>query len=364
MKPERENYEIWLTDWLDGNLDQEQAEQFLAFLEENPDIREEADSISWTRLASATDQFSKKEDLRRSPADLTSSQIEYLSVAYLENDLLEGQLADLNQNIDLYPENKKLFKTVQKIRLIPQDHHFRQKSTLIKLTAGERILRLSAIGLSAAAVIALLIFVPKFLSRPGTGDAQNIIQSNNLPVPGAVQKTLNPVKTPEPVVSAKNTTREKEIPVTAPDELNNPTLAIVATDISSFDRILPVPKVTRIPELSKTTLISETTGNMLIASNNNFIKPANVIYDDERSRLSRFIARTFREKILKEDKPVDTPLKSYEFAEAGIEGLNKLFGWKMALVKTSDEQGELKSVYFSSKLLKFNAPVKKSVSVQ
>jgi hypothetical protein len=364
MKPERENYEIWLTDWLDGNLDQEQAEQFLAFLEENPDIREEADSISFNRLASATDHFTKKEDLRRSPADLTSSQIEYLSVAYLENDLSGGQLADLNQNIDLYPENKKLFETVQKIRLIPQDHHFRHKNTLIKLTAGERIFRFSAIGLSAAAVIALLIFVPKFLSGPGTGDAQNISQDTNLQVPGAVQKTVNPIKTLEPVVSEKITAREKEIPLTAPDELNNPTLAIVVTDTSSFDRILPVLKVTRIPELSKTTLISETTVNILIASNNNFTKPVNVTYDDERSRLSRFIARTFREKILKEDIPVDTPLKSYEIAEAGIEGLNKLFGWKMALVKTSDEQGELKSVYFSSKLLKFNAPVKKSESVQ
>jgi hypothetical protein len=32
----------------------------------------------------------------------------------------------------------------------------------------------------------------------------------------------------------------------------------------------------------------------------------------------------------------------------------------MALVKTSDEEGELKSFYFSSRVLKFNAPVKKS----
>ncbi len=364
MKPERENYEIWLTDWLDGNLDQEQAEQFLAFLEENPDIREEADSISFTRLASSTKHFTNKENLKRSPADLTSSQIEYLSVAFLENDLSADQLADLNQNIDLQPENKKLFETLQKIRLLPQDHHFRHKNSLIKLTAGERIFRFSTIGLSAAAVIALLIFIPKFISGPGARDAQNISPDTSLQVPGAVQKTLIPVKTSESFVSKKITIREKEIPVTAHAELNNPTLAIVAADTSSFDRILPVLKVTRIPELTKTTLISETTGNILIASNNNFTKPLNVNYDDERSRLSRFIARTFREKILKEDIPVDTPLKSYEFAEAGIEGLNKLFGWKMALVKTSDEQGELKSVYFSSKLLKFNAPVKKSVSVQ
>ncbi len=83
-------------------------------------------------------------------------------------------------------------------------------------------------------------------------------------------------------------------------------------------------------------------------------------YDSERSRLRRFIASTFRERILKDKEYNDTPLQPYEIAEAGIDGLNKLLGWEMALVRTSDEEGELKSFYFSSGVLKFNAPVKKS----
>ena len=60
----------------------------------------------------------------------------------------------------------------------------------------------------------------------------------------------------------------------------------------------------------------------------------------------------------------DTPLKSYEIAEAGIEGINKLLGWDMALVRTNDDSGELKSLYFSSRLIKFNAPVRKNVTAQ
>jgi hypothetical protein len=99
----------------------------------------------------------------------------------------------------------------------------------------------------------------------------------------------------------------------------------------------------------------------LIASAISFSEP---IYDDERSSLSRFISRTFRAKILKEKKAGDEPLKTYEIAEAGIDGLNKLLGWQMALVKTNDEAGDLKSVYFSSRVLKFNAPVRKTTAVQ
>ena len=58
------------------------------------------------------------------------------------------------------------------------------------------------------------------------------------------------------------------------------------------------------------------------------------------------------------------PLKGYEIAKAGVTGLNKLMGWEMALNERKDVEGNLKSVYFSSKLLKFNAPVKKSETLQ
>jgi hypothetical protein len=90
---------------------------------------------------------------------------------------------------------------------------------------------------------------------------------------------------------------------------------------------------------------------------------AEVAYDD-RSRIGKFIAQTFRDKILKEDTPEDTPLKGYEIAEAGIEGLNKLFGWEMALTRNNDENGDLKSLYFSSRTIKFNAPVKNNEQSQ
>ena len=69
-------------------------------------------------------------------------------------------------------------------------------------------------------------------------------------------------------------------------------------------------------------------------------------------------------KILREDTGSDAPVKPYEIASAGINGLNKLFGLEMALVRVNDEQGEMKSLYFSSTLLKVNAPVKKDEATQ
>ena len=96
--------------------------------------------------------------------------------------------------------------------------------------------------------------------------------------------------------------------------------------------------------------------NTIIASNPSFNIPDT---EDERSLVAKFISKTFREKFLREKTPADSPLKGYEIAEAGVAGLNKLLGWQMALEMKNDGNGQPKSIYFSSKILKVNAPVKK-----
>jgi hypothetical protein len=80
--------------------------------------------------------------------------------------------------------------------------------------------------------------------------------------------------------------------------------------------------------------------------------------DLEHSRLRNFIARFLREKIIKSDFKEKGSLKGYEIADAGIIGLNKLLGWDMSLQKKRNDKGEVMSVHFNSKLLKFDASVK------
>jgi hypothetical protein len=119
--------------------------------------------------------------------------------------------------------------------------------------------------------------------------------------------------------------------------------------------------ITAVPVSFDSGFKGEVLPNDLIALNQT---PAVSVFDDGRSKFSRFIAKTFREKILREKTGKDSPLKGYEIAEAGVSGLNKLLGWEMALDEKKDENGELRSVYFSSRILKFNAPVKKSEPLQ
>jgi len=94
----------------------------------------------------------------------------------------------------------------------------------------------------------------------------------------------------------------------------------------------------------------------LIDFNPGYLPP---LVGDNRSNVDRFLARIFHEKIMKDTIMPVRPVERYDLAHAGINGLNKLLGWEMALGKNLDGNGEVRSYYFSSKLLKFKAPAKK-----
>ena len=71
MQLDRSNYEIWFTDWLDGNLKSFQVEQLKLFLDQNPDLRDELNDLTSVNLVSSPGSFRDKEHLKRSPSDIS-----------------------------------------------------------------------------------------------------------------------------------------------------------------------------------------------------------------------------------------------------------------------------------------------------
>lgn len=356
MKPDRSNYEIWLIDWLDGKLDDEQVEMLMAFLNENPDLKEEADSLAITQLRPQKETSFKKDLLKKDPADLPPSQIEYLSVACLENDLSASHKKELWENLSQNKDNRKIFDAIQRTKLKAPETAFRYKNMLKKETRGRRILRLTITGLSAAAAVALLVIsfitIPPLLNRDNEEMALNLSVDTLLIqrgtaiispeyITGIKQQSEKLIQTPFQQAIAAG--EQEEIPEISRDPLPVDSPVFPVAEIPDY----LVPEITK--EIPSATLIS-----LRIDVSDN------IDYDYGRSRFNRFIASTFREKVLKEETFNDSPLKTHEIAEAGIDGLNRLLGWEMALVKTTDKEGELKSFYFSSRILKFNAPVKKT----
>jgi hypothetical protein len=366
MKIDRSNYEIWLIDWLDGNLGEIETKELKLFLEENPDLKEEVEGLNMVTLSSLPELYSFKNLFKKTPQNLDAAHVEYLSAAYLEDDLTPDQKRELKEIVESDQEKRKLFELIQKMKLLPVAVTYRHKSRLIRRTVAWKVIRLSVIGLPAAAMIALAVL--NYNSRPKTLQVKPQIIAKTVTEESIGEKpaglTTRSKFHAEEITnmpSGKNNTRNiaatKTALVSTRSDINNPfqsdsSVTVKNTLSASPDKIF----FSRPVNINK-----ESIPNTLVASDIRLIKPD---FDDGRSRFSKFIARNFREKLLKETKAQESPLKAYEIAEAGVSGLNKLLGWEMALDKRNDENGELKSIYFSSKMLKFNAPVKKSEPLQ
>jgi hypothetical protein len=361
MKPDRSNYEIWFTDWLDGNLGEEQVEEFKIFLKENPDLQEELIGLNVINLEPSDFVFSGKNNLKKSPESLSEAQFEHLCIANLENDLTPSQKAELNKIIDNNENRRRSFELIQKLKLKPSAGSFKRKSSVKKLTAGQKIFRLSVIGLSAAATIALLVaiylFSPANMKKETPQTAQNIkpdtlsIESHPAIIikevkPGSDRNTFTPA-----VSKSKAITSDRESNVTLAEQINQQ----IPDSISVIQRSEALSMLeVKMPE--NIIMAYRPTSDVLLAYSPGYIPPL----IDERSNVERFLARLFHEKIMRDPVSGNRPVESFEIAAAGISGLNKLFGWEMALHKNTDENGEIRSYNFTSKLLKFNAPVKKT----
>ena len=363
MKPDRSNYEIWLLDWLEGKLSDQQLEELMSFLSSNPDIREEADSIMMLKASPGKSTFKNKKDLGKSAADFSISQVEYLSLAVLEGDSTPEEEADLNDNLAINPANRQIFDSLRKIKLSAPAVSYRHKRSLKRVAPATRVIRISASLLSAAALILLLLLNHFFIPSGAVKNNREI----SSPVAILTIERNEPYKAmtrpgnKTMVIAVKNA----EIIAVPRGPVENiaetTTTGASLPEDKGFERVAPPERLAynNFPALAADRV--EQMPVLVAAVTDSFVQSDE---DDDRSSLDKFVARTFREKILKQKKAGEEPLKSYEIAEAGIEGINKLMGWDMALIKTNDEEGQLKSLYFSSKLIKFNAPVRKISDVR
>jgi hypothetical protein len=367
MQIDRSNYEIWLIDWIDGNLNDLDVAKLKSFLATNPDLKAEFDELIMFKDAMhliPKDSFGDKEKLKKTSTDLSESQFEYFCAAYLENDLSDDLKSEFLHSTLQDAEKKKSFELIQKMKLTPPDVSFTQKSKLRRRTAGQKTIQLAIIWLSAAAIVSVVIInrISYHRSFPVKTDVTAIeIESDNPLLKPSVQKSSD--KLIHVKNNSANKTRVKNLDllsqIVSPVVTDLDTSKSVKNDTLALSAENPSIILTRIPVSVRANIEKPFIPGTLIAINSRI---QIVEEDDGRPRFGKLLAKTFRQKILKENTAKDSPVKVYEIAEAGVSGLNKLLGWEMALDEKKDENGKLKSVYFSSRILKFNAPIKNSES--
>ncbi len=208
MKINKENYEVFLIDYLDGNLQGSEKSDVENFLLMNPEIKKEFESIENMQLSDEPVMFPLKEKLKFRKDGI--SEADYLCIGDMEGDLSEEEKALFEQIKKNEPEIEhdiKLFAlTKQKPAM--------QVTFPDKAKLKQKLIRPVFWGYSAAASIVAAIIVFAMVTNDGNEQlADNSVKRKK--VARKVEKTEQ-VKTDKNTATTKTTTESKQVAANNP----------------------------------------------------------------------------------------------------------------------------------------------------
>ncbi|MFB6340708.1 hypothetical protein ACE1ET_03245 [Saccharicrinis sp. FJH62] len=118
MNINRENYELFIVDLLDGTISEDVKKELQHFLMENPDIWKEVQGLETTFLKPENISYPKKAALKQSVFE-DEEIFNKTAVAYLENDITEGEKADFEAYINTHSSAKREFRLFSLTKLKP-----------------------------------------------------------------------------------------------------------------------------------------------------------------------------------------------------------------------------------------------------
>lgn len=361
----RENYEVYLIDYFEGNLDNEDVEQVEAFLELNPDLAEEAKAIN--EISIGADKIDiNKEDLFRSENDVRLPQginnMNHFLLARLEGDLNSDQEKAFDEFVKILPNMSREYELLQKAKLQPDMNIvYPDKKGLKKkkILALPMIRLVSSISVAAAMIVVFIGVMKKPAPHQVANDVAGIYMSQ-LPFEHknesegirlrSTHKSLQTaglvsIGSGKKLYSQESRSAEK--PVATKDDIIDP-----QKNSHSKTRIKHQSE-----SLSKSTIESPIASNVWIEIDENR-KP--VVAQLPVSNRNTFIQQQIRQNVLSEDKEEAAKRKftAWDIADAGLRGLGKVLNRDdMKLHKEYDENGQLKALAYDGRLITFNAPV-------
>ncbi len=341
MEVNKNNYQVWISDYYDGSLSDTEEKMLYSFLELHTDLMDEFNSFSELVLhpdiAIRIDKASLKKDLQEENPDA----IEYCALALSENDLSPEEVVEFTALLKHSEKARTELEVYKKIRLKPVSAQYPGKLSLKRIPVRAGIAKYAFRIIASAASIALLISLFTLLPRKTESiysyNSAYLLPFNNTNDPS---ETIAPAITPV-LISKRPQVRAINIKERPSEERS--------ANIEE-KRIITAPGNQAFIDNVK---ILNTSGPVSLLA----MTPSEPIVDDYMDKdLSprQFVAMNFRKHLLKEDVDNTDKLKVYEVADAGISGLNKLLGWEMQFEKEKAEDGKLASFKFTSQLLKLD----------
>ncbi len=371
----RNNYEEFFIDYLDGNLGEPEIIELENFLLQHPDLKEELEGLEDAIVSPKESAFSVKENLKQIDLDLpvTDSNFEFFCIAEAEGDLdKEKQEAFeffLQENPEKYSE-RALYK---KLKLLKNDIVIFQNKSLLKRSPFRIYRREIMTGLSVAAGIAILlglffIFLESEMQSPinlaeseekiavdSTASKKDLKEiQNNTENENIKQKLLK-----KPVIqSAKSKISFKvSIPVASnqieheQDITDNET----ATDTINYKEKLQNISINPSEMSSLLAFSSEINEDEIeIRSFTSGYQGLNFTEPQQFLTLEQYAKKKFSGFIFGDE---EVEINAVNLASAGINRINQLTGSDMKLEAEEAEEGSGKKLAFNSRLISFSTVI-------
>lgn len=118
MKITRDNYESWFLDYLEGLLDEGMTDDFIRFVLENPDLKEELTAFEAIPLQAPEMVFEEKEKLKKEIFDLPE-EFDHAAIAHMEGDLDTPTKKHFEEYLQHHPVKQNEAGLYQLTRLVP-----------------------------------------------------------------------------------------------------------------------------------------------------------------------------------------------------------------------------------------------------
>jgi hypothetical protein len=348
MKISRDNYEVFLVDYLDGKLSPSSVSELMLFLEQNPDLKGEFEGIEDAVLVAEEIAYTDKSELKKK-SFLNSgidNELEYISIASIEGVLTESEKLKLNSEII---QNKKFERQINIYKttiLQPNSEiHFTGKAQLkrtrivpIRFTTLRKAVSIAAsIGLIIGVYTIGKIFV--YDNPMQLNNTNNLITSVNPPVKA---ETINQVT--EDITINKNSILKNR----------NISAAILNKKPDSSSNIENLPRVEFIPSM----LASIESKSVVIQKNVQYEQVAITIEDYYRQK-------EFASEHPLANAKVQTAQSNYreigifEVLQYGVRSFGKFIGRDIRLNAKKDKNGRIEEISFESKLIAFSKEIRK-----
>jgi hypothetical protein len=347
MKINRNNYEAFFLDYIEGKLKSAEIAVLMSFLDSNPDLRAELDNYEAISLPLSNSIFAEKEFLKKDISNvlnINDSNFDEFCIARLEGDM-DSQTEMLFENyLQQNPGKLREYKLYLKTILEPDKTVVFDEKRRLKHFSIIRPRTSIFITLAAAASIAILFMVYMFQNNNRNKTNEFVTNDSNTKDPFVI--AVN-----EPILLKKNLIKQKIQADDKKSTIIEQHVIAEKTVNNNRDAFIPL-------EFQKSASINELSPSMILegpslasVNNKNIFRKETIAKKDKYLTINEY-AKEGVIKVLEDSKIVDNSgLNLWSLAKSGLAQINKLTGSNIELNKEQDTTGNRIRIEFNTGLL-------------